>query len=276
MTDVDVVEALAAASRANDPYLANVLSTEATNRMHHARVEVESLGEGLCSLDLHGLILTANPAAEEILGRTQRELRGQDFDSLCRDGNVVGPRIPEGAYLASGRSGVVVECDTERFYRRDGTVFDAFYTSAPIMRNGRVEGIVIVFRDISKSKLATTRLRESDARYRSLFENSPDFMFSANMDGLITAASPAAAEMSGFSQPEICGHPFERFVAPEDAEAVRALIAGARDGKAERRPILLMRRDGRSVATSMLAMPVVENGVVVGIYGLAESRGELA
>ena len=68
MSDAAVVEALAAASRATDAYLANILATEATNRMHRARSEVVHLGEGLCSLDVHGRILSANPAAEALLG----------------------------------------------------------------------------------------------------------------------------------------------------------------------------------------------------------------
>lgn len=275
MSDTDVVEALAAASRAGDPYLANVLATEASNRMQRARTEVTHLGEGLCSLDVSGRILTVNPAAETLLGWSQAELRGQDFDSLCRDGNVEGERSAEGAYLGSIRSGIVVECDTERFYRRDGTAFDVFYTAAPIIRDRKIEGIILSFRDISSRKLATDLLRDSEARYRSLFENSPDFMFSIDLDGLVTAVSASAVEIVGFEREEICGKSFEDLVAPEDAAAVRELVAGAREGTAERRPVSLVRKDARTVLTSLLAMPIILEGKIVGVYGLAESHGEL-
>lgn len=276
MSDTAVVEALAAASRAGNPYLSNVLATEATNRMQRARSEVTHLGEGLCSLDMNGRILTANPAAEGLLGWSQSELRGQDFDSLCRDGNVVGERSPQGAYLGSIKAGLVVECDTERFYRRDGSAFDVFYTAAPIIRNQQIEGIVISFRDASSSKLASDLLRDSEARYRSLFENSPDFMFSTDMEGRVSAVSGSAVEIVGFERDEICGSPFDKFIAPGDAAAARDLVARAREGTAERRPISLVRKDGRTVRTSLLAMPIILDGEIVGVYGLAETGGDLA
>jgi PAS domain S-box-containing protein len=276
MTDTAVVEALAAASKANDPYLANVLATEATNRMQQARSQVNNTAEGLCSLDADGRILSANPAAEELLGRSQGELRGQDFDTLCRDGNVTGVRSAHGAYLEALRGGLVVECDTERFYRRDGTAFDVFYTAAPVIRNERIEGVIIAFHDISTRKLAAEKLRDSEARYRSLFENSPDFMFSTDLTGRVTAVSASAARIIGFEREEICGAAFDRLVASEDADAARELLAGARAGKAERGRISLVRKDQGKIQTSMLAMPIILDGEIVGIYGLAEKRGDVA
>lgn len=275
MTDAAVVEALAAASRSNDPYLSNVIATEATNRMQRARTEVTHVGEGLCSLDMEGHILTANPAAEALLGWSQAELRGQDFDSLCRDGNVDGGRAAEGAYRDTMKAGLVVQCDTERFFRRDGSAFDVFYTAAPIIRNQRIEGIIISFHDISSSKLASNLLRDSEARYRSLFENSPDFMFSTDMEGNVTAASASAASVVGFLGDEIRGASFGKFIAPEDADAARGLVERARGGTAERAPISLVHKDGRVVRTSLLAMPIILDGKIVGVYGLAESRGDV-
>lgn len=275
MSDSAVVEALAAASLANDPYLSNVLATEATNRMRRARREVTHLGDGLCSLDTNGRILTANPAAESLLGWSQSELRGQDFDSLCRDGNVTGPRTARGAYLGSIQDGLVVECDTERFYRRDGSAFDVFYTAAPIVRHGEIEGTIISFHDISLRKRATDLLRDSEARYRSLFENSPDFMFSTDLEGRVTAVSASAVDIVGFDRDEICGSPFEKFIAPGDVAAARALVEKARAGTAERAPIALVRKDARTVRTSLLAMPIILDGAIVGVYGLAESQGDV-
>ncbi|HLE96820.1 MAG TPA: PAS domain S-box protein [Candidatus Thermoplasmatota archaeon] len=276
MSDGAVVEALAAASRSTDAYLANIIATEATNRMQRARTEVTHMGEGLCSLDVNGRILTANPAAESLLGWSQSELRGQDFDSLCRDGSVVGERSALGAYEGSIKAGLVVTCDTERFYRRDGSAFDVFYTAAPVIRDRAIEGIVISFHDISSSKLASVRLRESEARYRSLFENSPDFMFSIDMEGRVTAVSTSAAAVVGFDRAEISGRPFETFIAPGDEDAARRLVSRAREGTAERALVSLLRKDGRTVRTSLLAMPIILDGKIVGVYGLAESRGDLA
>jgi PAS domain S-box-containing protein len=270
MADGAVVEALAAASRANDPYLANVLATEATNRMRRSRVEVVNLGEGLCSLDMAGRILTANPAAERLLGWSQAELCGQDFDSFCRDGAKVGDRTLRGMYFSVITTGVAVDCDAERFYRRDGSAFDVSYSAAPIVGPHGVEGVVIAFRDVSTRKQAEDALRESEGRYRSLFDNSLDFIVSTDILGRIMAASLSALAKGGYSLSELVGRRFERLAAPESRADARELFRRAIGGQAERKPLALLRADGGKMRAMVLAMPILLDGVIVGIYGIAE------
>ncbi|HUR69415.1 MAG TPA: PAS domain S-box protein [Candidatus Thermoplasmatota archaeon] len=271
MSDAAVVEALAAASRRSDPYLANVLATEATNRMDRSRLEMRSLAEGVCSLDLDGRIKSANPAAEELLGWRQGELVGQDFDSLCRDGDRDGARRAEhGEFLSAIATGIVVECDTERFFRRDGTTFAASYTAAPIIRSGAITGAVIAFRDASSRRKAEDQLRESEARYRSLFENNPDFVVSTDIAGSIVDASASALDISGHEAAELRGRSFESIACEGDVGLARELFALAIAGKAARRPISLLCKDGTSVHVSLLAIPIVLEGEIVGVYGIAE------
>lgn len=51
LSDVEVIEALAHASRESDALLANVLAAEATKRMERARAVHENVADGLCSVD---------------------------------------------------------------------------------------------------------------------------------------------------------------------------------------------------------------------------------
>ena len=50
------------------------------------------------------------------------------------------------------RDGQVHYCDSEVFWRKDGTCFPVAYTSTPIIRNGKPDGAVVVFQEISDRK----------------------------------------------------------------------------------------------------------------------------
>src|SRR5687767_9622206 len=78
LSDTEVVEALAHASREADPLLANVLATETTNRMERARAIYENIADGLLSIDAEGHFVSINPAGEKMLGWAHNELLGKD------------------------------------------------------------------------------------------------------------------------------------------------------------------------------------------------------
>lgn len=64
------------------------------------------------------------------------------------------------------------------------------------------EGLAVYFRDISDRKRAETALRESEARFRRLFESNLIGVAFWNVDGLITDANEAYLKLAGYTQEE--------------------------------------------------------------------------
>ena len=68
---------------------------------------------------------------------------------------------------------------------------------------GRVIRSVGMVLDITDRKKTEETLRQSEARFRALFEESPEAMFLTRPDGTILAANPAATQMFGWSEDEL-------------------------------------------------------------------------
>ncbi len=156
MTDEDVVCALAAASRAEDPYVANVLATEALNRTRASSAITRTIGDGVCALTVDGSITFVNPAACAILGWEPDHLIGMPFhDALHFEGEDGKPRSWEDSVirrtLATGR---MSERHGDVFARRDGTRVPVEFTVTAYLREDEVAGGVVVFRDVTERRKA--------------------------------------------------------------------------------------------------------------------------
>jgi PAS domain S-box-containing protein len=80
---------------------------------------------------------------------------------------------------------------------------------------GEVREWVGTLRDITGRRLAEQALRESDTRYRWLFEESMDAILVGSLDGIYVDANPAAAEMLGVPRERLIGARAMEFVHPD-------------------------------------------------------------
>jgi diguanylate cyclase (GGDEF)-like protein/PAS domain S-box-containing protein len=100
------------------------------------------------------------------------------------------------------RRGHGTHIDTEVLWRRDGASFSAEYWSQPIHRDGNVIGTVVTFVNITERKQIEQTIRESEKRYRLLFERNLAGVFRTTMEGHILECNQAAAHMFGYDSPK--------------------------------------------------------------------------
>ncbi len=99
--------------------------------------------------------------------------------------------------------------------RKDGSVFYADINTYPVTLGGRSQ-LVGLFRDVTERRKAEERIRESEARYRSIFESAADIIYLLNPDGTFRSLNPAFEKITGWTPEEWIGRPFAPIVHPDD------------------------------------------------------------
>lgn len=118
------------------------------------------------------------------------------------------------------------------------------------------------------------RLQESEQRYRSLFTFNPDPVFSFDREGHCLSLNQAASELIDFSPAELIGRPFTNLVLEEDIERVRRHFRDVLDGKAQRYEVRCRTRAGDLLELDVINLPIVVEGRIVGVFGIAKDIGE--
>jgi PAS domain S-box-containing protein len=136
------------------------------------RSVVHSMAEGLIVRDARGVITDCNAAAEQILGRRRKDLRGRRPETVLHDvadttgATVASDRLLGDAALRSGapETGIVA-----RVRRPDGEGRWVAISSAPVLgADGRPEGVVSTLSDITERREAEQRLVASEHATRLL------------------------------------------------------------------------------------------------------------
>lgn len=129
-----------------------------------------NMGEGLYTVDINGRVTTMNPAAEKLFGWKKEELLGKKMHDIAHYKHRDGSPFPahECAGLQVLTKDITLNNYEDVFIKKDGTFFDVMYSSSPIVRNGKKEGLIVVFRDITGQKEAARKLNESREQLRQL------------------------------------------------------------------------------------------------------------
>jgi PAS domain S-box-containing protein len=87
--------------------------------------------------------------------------------------------------------------------RKDGGVINTLITSSlQYDANGRVIGFMGTIKDITERKKSEEALKNSEAKYRNIFENSVEGIYQATIEGRFITANTALARMAGYDSPE--------------------------------------------------------------------------
>jgi len=223
---------------------------ELRRRMEFDEAVMSNMGEGLYTVDAHGLVTSMNPAAEKLFGWTFEELHGRKIHEAVHYKHRDGSTFPadQCAGLQVLQQGKLLVNHEDVFIKKDGTFFDVLYSSAPIVTGEKVTGLVVVFQDITERKRADEALE----RYRLLSEFASDIIWLLREDGSIVEVNRSAIETYGYSTEELLRMNVRDLRHPSRATELEGQLRAARDARVHFETIHV-RKDGTSLDVEVRA-----------------------
>jgi len=176
-----------------------------------------------------GTILYASDSAERIVGHRPGDLVGSSLLSYLDGGCVhtVRALLQNGNGRTNG-AGPIEFC----LRRADGSPVWLEAVGTNLLTDATIRGIVLNARDVSERKRADRELRESEERYRDLFDHASDLVCMAAPDGSLLYVNHAWQQGTGYGEAEIGRKQLLDLVAPESrayfTEVLERVLKGER------------------------------------------------
>jgi PAS domain S-box-containing protein len=164
---------------------------------------VNSSDDAIISKDLNGIITSWNKGAEKIFGYASEEMIGKLIYTIIP----AELKAEEEIFLTKIKKGNSVDHYETRRCRKDGVLIDVSLTISPIKDSaGNIVGASKILSDITERKKAAEAIKQSEANYRQLFDNSPAPMWVIDeQTHAIVQVNQACIKNYGYSEEEFLG-----------------------------------------------------------------------
>jgi PAS domain S-box-containing protein len=228
------------------------------------RTVVSSAALILFATDKNGVFTLNEGEGLKSLSLEPGELVGQSVFEVYADTPKIGENIRRALKGESFTTSVTV----------GELVFDVRYSPLTDERDN-VLGVIGVATDITDSRRAEVSIRESEERYRELFENANDIIYTHDLQGNFTSLNRTGERITGYSREEAALMNVADVIAPEYLNLAREMIAHKASEKVSTvYEIDIITKDRRRVRLEVSTRLIFSDGKPVGVQGIARDLTE--
>jgi diguanylate cyclase (GGDEF)-like protein/PAS domain S-box-containing protein len=229
---------------------------------------IEGSRDGFWVLDPEGMLLEVNQAYADMSGYTVEELVKMHVTQLdaLDDEKTAKARIDKLLVRSHDRF------ETQH-RRKDGRLFEVDVSIELIRESGE---IVAFLRENSGRHIYEQALRESEEKYRGLFENAGDLAYGTDLGGNFTAVSESLFRVTGYTRDELINAPISKILTPANFERARQMTGAklAAEKQVTRYELEITDKAGRQIPLELVSTLTYRNGVPVGVQGIGRDISE--
>jgi PAS domain S-box-containing protein len=234
------------------------------------RLIVDTALDAVVTMDARGTITSWNKQAEIIFGWTHAEAMGRHMaDLIIPQQHRLAHERGLRHFLDTGHGPILQQRIEITAIRRDGVEFPVELEVVP-MKLGQDWVFSAFIRDITASKLAEEKLRQSELHLRQMTETIPEMLWSATPDGAIDYCNARVLDYTGLSGEEIMRSGFATLLHPDDfQQASREWMSSVSTGTPYRVEVRTLRAADRMYRWCVTsALPLLnQQGRILKWYG---------
>lgn len=170
------------------------------------RTLVESSNDAIFTIDTQGKFTFFNENVKRILGFSSKALVGRHFVEI------LPPESQKKAlkFFSKGMKGEAGHKYELEVFRKEGSTATVELNMSTLFQDGKPVGRLGIARDITERKKAEVAIRESEEKFRSIFENANDVIVFVDKKGRILEVNKKIEAMLGYKRDKIIGKNFAK------------------------------------------------------------------
>ena len=233
-----------------------------TNAKHFSMIE--NIGDVIAIVGADGLTKYQSPNIEKWFGWKPEDIIGTNGWDKMHPEDIERIQKEFGEMLKKETASIV----EFRFKCKDGNYKWIEMTALNSINDPAINGMLFNYHDITERKQAEESLKESEEKYRSIFESFQDIYYRANNRGIITELSPSVLQISGYKPDELIGKPVA-VVYQDSANRLNLLQALKESGRVADYELKLLTKDKKVKIGSICSHVIIgQDGEINGIEGV--------
>ncbi|UCE21937.1 MAG: PAS domain S-box protein, partial [Candidatus Aminicenantes bacterium] len=228
------------------------------------RAIFESINDVYFRTDRHGIVTLISPSVQTQAGWAPEEIIGKPVTDFY-----LNPDDHKKTMEKLNESGVINDYEL-RLLAKDGSVIETSANSSLMFDNkGRPMGLEGILRNITERKRTEEELQAREAYLDQLFESAQEAIVMADKQGNALRINQEFTRLFGYTQEETIGKTMDELIVPKKLQKSATLIT-EKVAKGEKTAFeaIRCRKDGETIAVSVLASPIIVGGKQIGTYGI--------
>ena len=232
------------------------------------RTLAETASDAIITIDENGTMYFVNAGTEKIFGYKAKEMLGRNLSILIperfREAHVAGIA----RFLKTRKRNIPWKSVELPGLHKKGHEIELELSFAEYNKEGR-RFFTSVIRDVTERKRSQEALKESESRFRELFENANDLIYTHDLEGNFTSLNRAGELITGYSRAEAMERRISDVVAPEYIDYAQRMTMRKLNGELPSSYELeVIAKDGRRVMLELSTRLIYQNDQPVGVQGI--------
>lgn len=190
-------------------------------------ITMNSMGDGVIVTDSQGIITSINPAVRISCNILEEECIGKHINKIFKF--YINNEYID-IFKIVKNTNKIYKLPIDSILKTKRTKLRISDSASPIFdKDGKFNGLVLVYHDVTEEYEMRKNLIESEKKYKRLYDNIPDIIYTVDMSGVFTSINEAVNQF-GYKKEEVIGKNISFFVSDKDLKIISQHIENKKNG----------------------------------------------